>query len=151
MPLAKYFLVVGGILLTLLFVSNAIFPDVPAAEKPDGDKPVIRIHSDRKWPERVVFDTSLPTIVPPAKTQAQLAAPLPPPAAADGSAKPGSRNALAQLSLRDAHEAAPSDAKKAEAKLQRKRKIARRYGAPPMMMVEQQPRFGFGFFGNSIW
>src|SRR5690242_1900938 len=116
MPLAKYFLVVGAILFALLFVSNAMFPDVPAAEKPDGDKPVIRIHSDRKWPERVVFDTSLPTIVPPANTQAQLAAPLPPPVAADTSVKAGSRNAFAQLSLSDARETATSEAKKAEAR-----------------------------------
>jgi hypothetical protein len=29
------------------------------------DKSVIRIRSARKWPELVVIDTSLPTIVPP--------------------------------------------------------------------------------------
>src|SRR5258705_13997024 len=27
-------------------------------------EPIIRIKSDRKWPERIVFDTSAPTIVP---------------------------------------------------------------------------------------
>src|SRR5258708_11291462 len=30
----------------------------------EGDKPIIRIKTDRKWPERIVFDTSAPTIVP---------------------------------------------------------------------------------------
>src|SRR5258705_8296695 len=29
-----------------------------------GDKPIVRIKSDRKWPERIVFDTSAPTLVP---------------------------------------------------------------------------------------
>jgi hypothetical protein len=32
--------------------------------QPTGHLPVIRIHSDRKWPERIVYDTTLPTIVP---------------------------------------------------------------------------------------
>src|SRR5258706_12327038 len=30
----------------------------------EGDKPIIRIKSDHKLPERIVFDTSAPTIVP---------------------------------------------------------------------------------------
>ena len=33
-------------------------------ERSHVNSPVIRIHSDRKWPERIVFDTTLPTIVP---------------------------------------------------------------------------------------
>jgi hypothetical protein len=32
------------------------------------DKSIIRIKSAHKWPERVVIDTSLPTIVPPPST-----------------------------------------------------------------------------------
>ena len=37
----------------------------------------IRIHSDRKWPERIVYDTSLPTITPPqiANTEQSAASP----------------------------------------------------------------------------
>ena len=34
--------------------------------------PIIRIHSDRKWPERVVYDTSLPTIVPTSTASAEV-------------------------------------------------------------------------------
>jgi hypothetical protein len=30
----------------------------------EAEKPIIRIKTDRKWPERIVFDTSAPTIVP---------------------------------------------------------------------------------------
>ena len=84
MPLARYFLCVGGVLLALLFVVNAALPTLPVtdADRTDTavDKSIIRIHSDRKWPERVVFDTSLPTIVPAQtiKAQAVVAAPPPP-------------------------------------------------------------------------
>jgi hypothetical protein len=148
MPLAKYFLVVGGMLLAVLLVTSAVWPDFPAAEKSDGSRPVIRISSDRKWPERVVFDTSLPTIVPPASRQAQLAIPA---QAVDGSsASASARNTFAQLSAKDARQLASIEAKKPDPKLERKRRVAKRR-APPMMMVEQQPRFGFGFFGNNIW
>ena len=67
MPVVRYFLLVGGVLLALLFLSNEVLPQLPAAERvaeAGPDKPVIRINSDRKWPERVVFDTNMPTIVP---------------------------------------------------------------------------------------
>src|SRR5438067_12847259 len=35
-----------------------------SATSPEADKQIIRIKSDRKWPEPIVFDTSAPTIVP---------------------------------------------------------------------------------------
>src|SRR5438309_12051830 len=63
MPLAWYCTSVGGVLLALLFVLDACFPQSPVAVKDKVHPPVIRIYSDRKWPERIVFDTSLPTIV----------------------------------------------------------------------------------------
>ena len=43
------------------------------------DLSTIRIHSDRKWPERVVFDTNAPTIVP-APTQTASTTPAAAPA-----------------------------------------------------------------------
>jgi hypothetical protein len=151
MPLARYFFYVGGVLLGLLFVIDALMPKVPAADSTDASLPVIRIHSDRKWPERVVFDTTIPTIVPAqtAKTEASVPAPT---TAADVSAKEGRvREAFAQLQPSDLKQTDASDPKKAEPKPQPKRKIARKRvaPAPPMMLVAQQPRFGF--FGNSIW
>src|ERR1700674_5050455 len=60
MPLARYFLFVGGALLALLFVVDAGLPKFPVPDRADSDSPVIRIHTDRKWPESVVFNTSLP-------------------------------------------------------------------------------------------
>ena len=64
MPLARYFSLIGGALLALLFILDACFPALPVAAKAKANLPVIRIYSDHKWPERTVYDTSLPTIVP---------------------------------------------------------------------------------------
>jgi hypothetical protein len=149
MPLARYFIYVGGVLLALLFISDAFLPKLPVAESVSADLPVIRIHSDRKWPERVVFDTSLPTIVPAqlAKTQSSIQVPA---TVADFPPKARVREAFAQLRPSDAVQAQASDAKKAEPKPPRKRKIAKRRAAPPVMLVAQQPRFGF-FDWNSTW
>jgi hypothetical protein len=148
MPLARYFFSVGGVLLALLFISDAYLPKLPVADRANSDLPVVRIHSDRKWPERVVYDTSLPTIIPAqiANTDASVPAPA---TVADVSAKAQVREAFAQLQPSDANQLQPSDPKKPEPKLQRKRKIAKRRAAPPMVLVEQQPQFGL--FGNRIW
>ena len=146
MPLARYFVFVGGVLLALLFVVDAVLPQLPAADANRTatavDRSIIRIHSDRKWPERVVFDTSIPTIVPAQAVNAEAVVPAPVPAAvADVPAKVHVREAFAQL--------APPEPKKPEPKLQRKRKIAKSHTAPPMVVVAQQPRFGF--FDNGTW
>ena len=62
MPLMRYFTFVGGVLLALLITLDAYLPKLAVLDKGAGNLPVIRIHSDRKWPERVVYDTSHPTI-----------------------------------------------------------------------------------------
>jgi hypothetical protein len=148
MPLARYFVFVGGVLLALLLVVGAVLPQLPVADSVDAgvDKSTIRIHSDRKWPERVVFDTSLPTIVPAQTLKAEAAIPAPAPTiVADVPPKARVREAFAQL--------VPPESKKPEPKLQklhRKPKIAKnRAVPPPVIMVAQQPRFGF--FANSTW
>jgi hypothetical protein len=149
MPLARYFVFVGGVLLALLFIFDAFQPKLPVADATDAgvDKSIIRIHSDRKWPERVVFDTSLPTIAPAQTVKAQAAVPAPA-TVADVPAKVRVREAFAQLPF-DPKQAQPSEPKRPEQKLQRKRKIVKNRAPPPVMLVAQQPRFGF--FGNSIW
>src|SRR6476661_2968830 len=85
MPVARYFLFVGGVLFALLLALDAFAPQqmaVTGDTAPSINKTVVRIRSDQKLPERVVYDTSLPTIVPPvAATQIAAAA-----AAADVSA-----------------------------------------------------------------
>lgn len=152
MPLLRYFVFVGGALLALLFVSSAYLPKMPDEVRADSgasgfDRSTIRIHSERKWPERVVFDTNQPTIVPvPATTMASVQAPA---RVADVSAKARVREAFAELPSPDRTQAQLSDPKKPEKPVQRKRKIAKRRPAPPVMLVAQQPQFSL--FGNSTW
>ena len=138
MPVARYFLLVGGVLLALLFLLNEVLPQLPVAERvaeAGPNKAVIRINSDRKWPERVVFDTNMPTIVPP------IAPALVAKAEAAVSAQARGLQAFAQLK--------PSEPRKPEPKPQHKRRIAKTRFAPPMVVVAQQPRFGF--FANDTW
>ena len=140
MPLARYFLFVGGVLLALLFVSGWMLPKLPMAESADlgVERSFLKINSDRKWPERIVFDPSIPTVVPVQIATAEDTV-APPAAAADDSAKV--RDAFAQIE--------PSDQKKPQPKPHLKRKIAKKHVAPSRVLVAQQPRFGF--FGSNIW
>ena len=149
MPLARYFLFVGGALLALLFVSDAYFPKLPVAVRADEgvDKATIRIHSDRKWPERVVFDTSHPVIV--AAPMAVAQASVPAATVADVSANARARDAFAQAQPSDQKQAQLSDLKKPDANPKPKRKIAKRRTAAPVLLAVQQPQFGL--FGNNTW
>jgi hypothetical protein len=66
MPIVRFIGWVGASLLALLFVADWFLPK-PLPE-PAGDainKPVIRIASVQQPPERIIIDTSQPTIVPP--------------------------------------------------------------------------------------
>jgi hypothetical protein len=148
MPVARYFGVVGGVLLTLIFLLNAFLPKLPdAAEVRAVDKSVIRIHSDRKWPERIVFDTSQPTLIPPQAAKSLEANVSAQARVADMTAKARGRDSLAELQQSDQAQAQLLQPKKLENKVVRKRKIARR--APPGILIAQQPQFGF--FGNTMW
>jgi hypothetical protein len=157
MPVARYFLFVGAALLALLFAFDALVPQQVAVASnavPSIDKTVVRIRSDQKPPERVVYDTSLPTIVPPAVKTQMAAAPVTP--IADPAAQARVRDTFAQV--------IPAEAKKLEKQIGpqalRKRKIARAHAPQPISpqpMFSPQPtmRFAqqqhFGFFGNSTW
>jgi hypothetical protein len=144
MPVFRYFSFVGGALLVLLFLVDAYLPKLPIAERSTAaaDLSVIRIHTAQKWPERVVFDTTLPTITPPknAMTDLRIRQPMP---IADGSSKARLHEAFAQASTNQ-----PTDPRKTE--LRRKRRsVARAHTPQPTLLVAQQPRFGL--FGNGIW
>ena len=141
MPLARYFFFIGGVLLALIFLVDAGSPKLVVADKTDAASnfPAQRIRSDRKWPDPIVFDTSLPTIVPAAPVVIEASVPGSP-ITAEISAKARVGDTFAQVR--------PSDEKKPEAKLPPKRKVVRNYAprnyAPPrMVVVAQQPRFGF--------
>src|SRR5260370_39463203 len=113
MPLARYFYYVGGVLLALLFISDAYFSKLPVEHSASTVSYVIRIHSDRKWPERIVYDTSLPTIIPATIIPAQVAN-MEESAAAPATiapAKAGEREAYAQLRSSDGSQLPSSYAK----------------------------------------
>ena len=142
MPLARYFLVVGGVLFALLFIVSALAPILPVAESSNGKHSTIRIQSELKLPERVVYDTSLPMIVP-----VHTATTIPAPAAPVPNAPNQTSAAFAQLQPSDAIQPRPPEAKKREVKHQRK--TARRYAAPAEWRMARQPHFGW--LGYSVW
>jgi hypothetical protein len=148
MPLARYFLYVGGVLFTLVFILDACLTKLAVSERSHVNSPVIRIHSDRKWPERIVFDTALPTIVPAptAIVEDRVAGPAP---AADASVKEREREAFALMLPSDAKRLQSSDPGKRELKQQRQRKSVKRHVMPRSVLVARQPQFGW--FGNNIW
>ncbi|WJR79189.1 hypothetical protein [Bradyrhizobium sp. NP1] len=144
MPLARYFYYVGGVLLALLFIADAYLPKLPVAHRVDKVSYNIHIHSDRKWPERIVYDTSLPIITPAQIANIEESAAAPPTIA---QAKAQVREAFAQLQPPDANQLQSSDSKKREPKLKRQRKIAKRRVAPPAVLVARQQQFGwFGYW-----
>jgi hypothetical protein len=141
MPLARYFLYVGAVLLALLVAADEYLPKLPVVARANADFPIIRIHihSDRKWPERVVYDTSVPTILP-AQIANRDADVTVPDAVADVSTTTQVRAAFAQLQ--------PSNSKKPELKPQYKRKIAKTHSTR-MVLVAQRPQLGW--LGARIW
>jgi hypothetical protein len=140
MPLARYFLCIGGALLALLFILDPYLPKLPTADGRNSRSAIVHIHSDQKWPERIVYDTSLPTVVPApiANIEANVAAP-------EVVASTTGREAFAQMQP----SSQLSDAKKREPKLQRQRKIAKKRAPPPALFAARQVQFSW--FGNRIW
>lgn len=75
MPLLKYFGWVGSFLIGALFATNWCFPlPIPRSRPSDvslNQMINIRIHTDHKWPERVVFDTTRSMPTPDTKLEAE--------------------------------------------------------------------------------
>ena len=97
MPIGRYFMFVGATLAALLLLADWCLPTPPAmfAKQLVIDRSIIRIKSARKWPEKVVLETSQPTITLRAveESPAALSAWLPTDEAGDQS----NLDALAQL------------------------------------------------------
>jgi hypothetical protein len=165
MPVLRYFVYVGGALLALLFVCDAVIPQVPlpATLNSGSDLPAVRIRSERKWPERVVIDTT----VAPVKTAAADAPKADAgqqAAAAGDTQKAKMRDAYAQVrtaatktasSARTATfkvaDAAPAKAAESKPEFNKpeakpRRKVAKVHPPRSMMLVAQQPPPHFGFF-----
>ena len=148
MLVLRYFGYVGGSLLALLLVCNAVFtkPALPDVLSSNPEQPTIRIHSDKKWPERVVFDTSMAPVAAPVAI-AQAAAPASPRAEAPSiTAKARVREAFAQFTPAEPKRDAKADLK-AQAQAQPKRKVATKVAkvhvGRPLVLASQQPRFGW--------
>jgi hypothetical protein len=79
-PIARYFAVVGSALAVLLLIAGWCLPEPPPSfpDRPDIiDGSAIRIRSEHKWPDKVVLDTSQPTIPPPVVAGPPAQSPLP--------------------------------------------------------------------------
>jgi hypothetical protein len=141
MPLVRYFSYVGGVLLTLMFFLDARLPKLPVAVRADASLPIIRIHSERKWPERVVFDTSLPTIAPMQAAEGVAGVPA---TVADASAIARLRDTFALLRPSDQKQAQISEVKRPEVRSsqQRNRQFAKRRTSSPLILVAQRPQIG---------
>lgn len=133
MPLMRYFVFVSGVLLALLFIADACLPKLPTAEKTAALPPVVRIYSDQKWPERIVYDTSV-TVVRSAPAANSEAAGSAPPTIAVASLK--LRDALAELPQ-------PANPKKPQ------HKFVKKHAAKPVRLATR--RSPFGWFGPTIW
>jgi hypothetical protein len=148
MPLARYFLLVGGALFLVLLISGALLPPVPAVEHAETKRAEIRIHSAMKLPERVVFDTSAPAVsyrVEP--VAAEMAAPTPPSA---GDVPARSRQAFAQLQSSDLNKSKLSDPKRTGVKPAHSRKSeTRRAAAPRNVRLARHQQFDW--FGGRMW
>jgi Zn-dependent protease with chaperone function len=121
-PIARYIAFVGSLLVAILFIADWCLPMAPTQSitSREADKPIMRIKSDQKWPERIVFDTSAPTIVP------QM-----PPVAADAPVTNPPREAFALLN------APVPEVSVTPLPVKTKRKIAKR--APPSGWTAYRP------------
>ena len=150
MLVLRYFGYVGGSLLALLFVCSAVLPKqpLPAVVSSGADLPAIRIHSDKKWPERVVFDTTMAPVAAPApvtiaKADTPAAAKLEAPSF---TAKAHVREAFAQFAPAESKPAIKPETK-AELKPLPKHKVASKVAkvhvGRPLVLASQQPRYGW--------
>ncbi len=146
MPLARYFSFVGGALLALLFALDVFLPRVPVADKAKANLPLIRIASDRKWPERIVYDTNAPTIVP-ASIASTEAAVQDPEMSVDVSADTAEQEAFAMLASVDRPQ--PPGAGMRELKLRHPRHTARK--RTPTSRIAMARHLEFGWFSRSFW
>jgi hypothetical protein len=160
MPLLRYFLYVGGALLSLILIANVALPQepLPGTLTSATQLPPVRIQSDRKLPDRIVFDTSstvatapVPVLAPPKVAAAVTPTPVPA-LTAEMSAKARVREAFAQLPA-DEEVAAPKMDQMAQVvvptpQMYKLKQAPKRVAAPrpyaprPLAMVAQQPHFG---------
>ena len=151
MPLGRYFLLMGGALLMALLVAGAYLRSPPVVEQVETRQPKIRIHSDKKLPERVVFDTSMPAVSHPVNPMtAETEPPSGPLSADDLSAK--ARQAFATLQSSDTSKAKLAELKRPEFKTSpsRRSETRKRAPTPRKIRLARQPQFDW-FSGRMVW
>jgi hypothetical protein len=125
-------------------------PPLPAVERPETHRTTIRIHSEMKLPERVIFDTDRPPIahrVEPVIADAGV--PRPP---SGGDVSPDPRQAFAQLQPSDASKTQIIESKRPELRRAapvRKREARKHAAGPRKFRVARQPQFDW--FGGGMW
>jgi hypothetical protein len=148
MPLLAYIWKVGAALIALLFLADFCLLRAPIAERTADDHPAIRIHSDRKWPERVVLDTSLPLIATTAHAPAIAERSSPPPEAATLRAEtPAPTKPLAMTST----ESLPREAieHRRPRRSQHAATRSKRHPTLQLVVAARQPQLGW--FGYRYW
>jgi hypothetical protein len=154
MLVVRYFVFVGGALLALLWVVNAELPKPSAAPAiaiaSSNDLPVIRINSsERKGPARIVFDTNAPMPVAVAKVDTPVRTPV---VAQIAPNQVAPKVTVVHDALARPHASKPRHVARRARKPRRRPVYRRRYAGarepryfsrPPMMLVAQQPPFGF--------
>ena len=137
MPLIRYFLYMGGVLLALLLLLG-LYTGEPVSEIAQGgaEPAVARIQSTQKWPEKIVFDTAAPRVSAPDVAAAALAAPAP--------AEP----AVVQNAARQAYAmaaAAPVAGKPAMSAASNRRSAERHYRRPPQRVAARAQTMFFNY------
>jgi hypothetical protein len=139
LPLRRYFLFVGGGLLALLFLLDAVLPPPVRQSSASGPNfPVIRIHSELKRPPAVVIDTSRRMIAP------VIAAQDDSPAAPAPYVMPDSRilESFAQFVPPSNRQTSANKPKKPERNPLPKRKVVVAHVKHPTFHVAQHQNFG---------
>lgn len=138
LPLRRYFLFVGGGLLALLFLLDAVLPPPAKESSASGPNfPVIRIHSELKRPPAVVIDTSQRMIAPVIAVQDDS------PAAPAPFVMPDSRirESFAQFDPPSKRQTSASEPKKPERNPLPKRKLGVAHVKHPAIHIAQHQNF----------
>ena len=111
-------------MLAVLLISDAYAPKeaVTSGQVAGAERPTLRIRSDQRWPERIVIDTSLPTITPPPVLASTIIAA--PKAVADIDTKTAPLEAFAQVRSIEPKKPVPQVRKRRVAKVQHQRAVA---------------------------
>jgi hypothetical protein len=140
MPLAAYFCNVGAALFALLLIADYYLPTASVPQKAAANPPIIRIYSDRKAAEPVIFDTTQIVIATAAPSSWDRNPPAP-------AARMISSNHIDVSGVRDAFASyREASVEKRQSTRKYAARGARRYAQPQIVSAARQPQFSwFGF------